>query len=105
MAAPDKAAQAATGKTPAQQVQEGRSAQVEADAKIKKVKAIVYRGTVTTIKGEAGPGDEVELCPKELANLTRLGFFKADGAVDPEEVQDGTLRVVADQGANISVIG
>lgn len=67
------------------------------------ISATVYRGTVHTEEGMKGPGELAQVTQADFNRLADLGFFRKDGAIEPEEVQDGSLKVTADTGPNVVV--
>lgn len=63
----------------------------------------VYRGTVHTEEGMKGPGQEARVTQADFERLAELGFFRKDDAVEPDEVQDGSLKLTAETGPNVTV--
>jgi hypothetical protein len=63
---------------------------------------VIFRGTYVTPDGSFGPGSTVSVEPEEADRLRRLGIVKPDDYVAPAEVQDGTLKIVAKDGPNVT---
>ena len=52
-----------------------------------------------------GPGSTIDVVPEDAEMLKRIGLVKPDDYVDPEEVQDGTLKISATSGPTVTSIG
>lgn len=62
----------------------------------------VLRGTIHTDEGKFGPGETARVARKCLPRLQASGHVQGDDYVEPEETQDGKLRVTAQDGPNVT---
>lgn len=71
----------------------------------KLVAVTIARGTYVTADGEFRQGSTVKVDAEEAERLKALGTVKPDDYVEPEEVQDGTLKVTPSEGPTVASIG
>jgi hypothetical protein len=72
------------------------------DAKDALVEVVIFRGTYVTAEGTFAPGATVKVEPEEAAWLKAHGRVKPDDYAPPAEVQDGQVKILAQDGPTVT---